>query len=151
MKALVLGFRFLVLKMIVGKEWIIDACGCDADKLRDAVLLRRIFGRVISELDLKVVGKMMLHQFPSPSGVTGVAMLSESHLAFHTYPEYGIATFNLYCCRERPRWNWEEVLSETLKAEKVIVRVIERAEIDEENTGTLPNGRVSAFFVGGES
>lgn len=137
--------------MIVGTEWIIDACVCDAEKLRDAAVLREIFGRVISELDLKVIGEMMWHQFPSPSGVTGVAMLSESHLACHTYPEYGIATFNLYCCRERPRWNWEEVLSETLKAEKVTVRMIERAEIDEENTGTLPDGRVSAFFVGGES
>jgi S-adenosylmethionine decarboxylase len=116
--------------MIVGTEWIIDAEGCDAGLLRDVELLREILERVIAELDLKVVGEMMWHRFPFPHGVTGVAMLSESHLACHTYPEYEIATFNLYCCRERPRWNWEEVLSETLKAKNVSVRMIERAVVD---------------------
>jgi S-adenosylmethionine decarboxylase len=116
--------------MIVGTEWLIDAVGCDAEKLRDVEALRGIFECVISELGLKVVDEMMWHQFPFPSGVTGVAMLSESHLACHTYPEYETATFNLYCCRERPRWNWEEVLSETLKAKNVTVRMIERAAID---------------------
>lgn len=116
--------------MIVGTEWLIDADGCDAKKLRDVKALREIFERVIDKLDLKIVDEMMWHQFPFPSGVTGLVMLSESHLACHTYPEYGIATFNLYCCRERPRWNWEEVLSETLKAKNVTVRMIERAGVD---------------------
>jgi len=115
--------------MIVGTEWLIDAFGCDAEKLRDVEALRVIFERAIDELDLKVVGEMMWHQFPSPSGVTGLALLSESHLACHTYPEHNIATFNLYCCRIRSRWNWEEVLSEALKAKNVTVRMIERAEI----------------------
>jgi S-adenosylmethionine decarboxylase len=116
--------------MIVGTEWLIDASGCDAGILRDAAALREIFSRIIAELDLKVVGEIHWHQFPSPHGITGFAMLSESHLACHTYPEYDVATFNLYCCRERPRWNWEEVLSETLKAKNVNVRMIERAAPD---------------------
>lgn len=116
--------------MIVGTEWLIDANGCDAQRLRDGEALREIFKRVIAELDLKVVGEISWHQFPSPYGVTGLALLSESHLACHTYPEYGIATFNLYCCRERPRWNWEEVLTETLKAKNVTVRMLERAAVD---------------------
>ena len=61
-----------------------------------------------------------------PGGVTGLALLSESHLACHTYPEFGVATFNLYCCRARPRWNWEAVLAEMLGATSVTVRVLER-------------------------
>lgn len=126
--------------MIVGTEWLIDANGCDADKLRDGEALREIFARVIDELNLKVVGEIHLHQFPSPYGITAFAMLSESHLACHTYPEYGVATFNLYCCRERPRWNWEANLSDTLKAKDVTVRMIERAVID-----------VQIKTVGGES
>lgn len=126
--------------MIVGTEWIIDANGCDAGKLCDGEALREIFARIIDELDLKVVGEIHLHQFPSPYGITGFAMLSESHIACHTYPEYGVATFNLYCCRERPRWNWEEVLRETLKAKNVTVRMIERAALD-----------VQIKTVGGES
>jgi S-adenosylmethionine decarboxylase len=116
--------------MIVGTEWLIDASGCDAPKLRDVERLRAIFERVIDELGLKVVDQMVWHQFPGPAGVTGLALLSESHLACHTYPEYKIATFNLYCCLERPRWNWEEVLSEMIGATNVTVRKIERAACD---------------------
>jgi S-adenosylmethionine decarboxylase len=133
MKALVFRFfvsGFSVLKMIVGTEWMIDASGCDAEALRNRGVLREIFARILAELDLKVVGEINWHQFPAPYGITGLALLSESHLACHTYPEYGMATFNLYCCRERPRWNWEEILSETLKAKNVRVRMFERAAVD---------------------
>ena len=59
----------------------------------------------------------------SPGGVSGLALLSESHLACHTYPEFGAATFNLYCCRNRTRWPWETMLKEMLGATEVQVRV----------------------------
>jgi S-adenosylmethionine decarboxylase len=54
-------------------------------------------------------------------------MLTESHLACHTYPEFGVATFNLYCCRERPAWPWDERLREMLGAHDVCVRSLSRA------------------------
>jgi hypothetical protein len=44
----------------------------------------------------------------------------------HTYPEHGLATFNLHCCRQRPRWLWEEALQQTLGATHVVVREIVR-------------------------
>ncbi|MCV4783507.1 S-adenosylmethionine decarboxylase, partial [Escherichia coli] len=44
----------------------------------------------------------------------------------HTYPEHGIATFNLYCCRERPQWNWKEKLTHSLGAQSVRIIKIER-------------------------
>jgi S-adenosylmethionine decarboxylase len=58
--------------------------------------------------------------------VSGLALLSESHLACHTYPEFGAATFNLYCCRDGAAWTWEEALKEMLGATEVHVRVYER-------------------------
>ena len=51
-----------------------------------------------------------------------MVLLTESHLCCHTYPESGVATFNLYCCRERPRWPWAEVLADVLRARRVEVR-----------------------------
>jgi S-adenosylmethionine decarboxylase len=53
-------------------------------------------------------------------------MLSESHLACHTYPEFGLATFNLYCCRERAAWDWQGMLSKMLDAKIVQVRQLSR-------------------------
>ena len=115
--------------MIVGTEWIIDVADCDAEKLRDLNLLRDAFDRIISDLDLKVIGEVHWHQFPLPgNGITGLALLTESHLACHTYPESNTATFNLYCCRARPEWNWETNLRALLGAKKVKVTKVERGE-----------------------
>jgi S-adenosylmethionine decarboxylase len=61
--------------------------------------------------------------------VTGLALLTESHLACHTYPEHNFATFNLYCCRERTEWNWAEKLTEFINAEQITVKRIERGTI----------------------
>ncbi|MCA1593464.1 MAG: S-adenosylmethionine decarboxylase [Acidobacteria bacterium] len=110
----------------VGTEWIVDAVGCRAEALADAGILDAVFRRVVAELNLKAVGEAQWHKFPEPGGVTGLLMLTESHLACHTYPEHGVATFNLYCCRARPEWPWVERLTEMLGASKVTVRVCER-------------------------
>jgi S-adenosylmethionine decarboxylase len=113
--------------MIVGTEWIIDAAGCPPEALRDVERLRAVLSRIVGELELKVVGEPLWHRFPPPGGVTGLVLLTESHLACHTYPEFGIATINLYCCRARREWSWAERLREMLGAEIVTVRVLERS------------------------
>ena len=112
--------------MTLGTEWLIDASGCDRDALADLDRLRAVFQRVIRDLNLNVLGEIAWHQFDHPGGVSGLALLSESHLACHTYPEFRAATFNLYCCRERTSWSWETILKEMLGATEVKVRVFER-------------------------
>ena len=112
--------------MIVGTEWLIEAFECDAGKLRSVETLRTVFTLIIEDLSLKTVGEPHWHKFAGEGGVTGLVMLTESHLACHTYPEHSTATFNLYCCKTRPEWNWEEKLSEMLKAETVNIQKIER-------------------------
>ena len=112
--------------MILGTEWVIDAVGCDPAALADLPRLHSLFERVIKDLDLHVLGEIAWHQFAAPGGVSGLALLSESHLACHTYPEFGAATFNLYCCRSRTAWPWEQMLMEMLGASSVTLRVFER-------------------------
>lgn len=119
--------------MIVGTEWLIEAFGCEADTLRDEVVIRGLFDRVMSDLGLRSVGSVW-HKFPGEGGVTGMIALTESHLACHTYPEYGTATFNLYCCRTRPEWDWEDNLKSMLGAEHVSVTKIDRGEMPVQNT-----------------
>jgi S-adenosylmethionine decarboxylase len=112
--------------MTLGTEWLIDASGCDRDALANLDRLRAVFNRVINDLELNVLGEIAWHQFDHPGGVSGLALLSESHLSCHTYPEFRAATFNLYCCRERASWTWETTLKEMLGATEVKVRVFER-------------------------
>jgi len=112
--------------MTLGTEWLIEASGCDAAALADLGRLREVFNRVIHDLELNVLGEIQWHQFDHPGGVSGLALLSESHLTCHTYPEFRAATFNLYCCRERASWTWETTLKEMLGATEVKMRVFER-------------------------
>jgi S-adenosylmethionine decarboxylase len=129
--------------LTVGTEWLIEASGCDAAALRDLGRLREVFARAIGELGLSVVGEQLWHKFPGEGGATGLAMLTESHLACHTYPEFGVATFNLYCCRERRAWPWEERLREMLCATSVSVRALRREP-------PAVEGSSHAFAHGGE-
>jgi S-adenosylmethionine decarboxylase len=112
--------------MIVGTEWLIEAFDCDARNLRELAVLQDVFARIINDLGLKTLGEPHWHKFDGEGGVTGLVMLTESHLACHTYPEYKTATFNLYCCRTRPEWNWEVNLKEMLGAAEINVTKIER-------------------------
>ena len=112
--------------MNVGTEWLIDARGCEAARIADLRRMRELCEQIIRELELKVIGGGQWHQFDGPGGVTGLYLLTESHLACHTYPELGVATFNLYCCRPRLPWPWEARLREALGATGVSVRFITR-------------------------
>lgn len=125
--------------MIVGKEWLIEATGCDGDALRDEKLVRGILDRVIADLGLKAVGTVW-HKFDGEGGVTGLIALTESHLACHTYPEYGTATFNLYCCKERQRWDWESNLKSDLSADNVMVTEFERGGVETVKFGVVRGG-----------
>ena len=112
--------------MIVGTEWLIEAFDCEAQILREPGVLQDVFARIIQDLGLKTVGAPHWHKFGGEGGVTGLTMLTESHLACHTYPEYKTATFNLYCCKSRPEWNWEANLIEMLGAAEVNITKIKR-------------------------
>lgn len=113
--------------MIVGTEWLIEATGCDRARLRDESAVRSVLDNVINDLGLKAIGSVW-HKFEGEGGVTGLIALTESHLACHTYPEHGTATFNLYCCRARPEWDWDTNLRNALGADSVTVTRIDRGE-----------------------
>ena len=118
-----------------GTEWIIDARGCSADSLRSLEVLCNLFARIIADLDLRTIGDSHWHQFPGTGGITGLCLLSESHLTCHTFPEFGSFCLNLFCCVPRARWEFESRLSEFLSASSVRVRVVSReySDIDTEN------------------
>ncbi len=109
-------------------EWLIDAYGCRPEALRSGEVLSGLFARIVHELDLHPVSEPRWHTFPGEGGMTGLLLLTESHLACHTFPEREFAAFNLYCCRPRGTWPWEERLREVLGADRVVVRFVSRGE-----------------------
>jgi S-adenosylmethionine decarboxylase len=114
------------LQFTGGCEWVVEAHGCNRAALSDVSVLARVFTRIIDEAGLHPIAQPVWHKFPGAGGVTGLALLSESHLACHTFPEFGSACLNLFCCRPRPQWDFEQRLKEMLGASAVTVRRIER-------------------------
>ena len=115
--------------LVLGTEWIVDAHGCDPSSLRSCAGLGRLFARIVDELGLRPVSEPVWHVFPGQGGITGVLLLSESHLACHTFPERGFAAFDLYCCRPSQEWPWAERLADALGAADVRVRSVPRGEL----------------------
>ncbi|WP_407659925.1 S-adenosylmethionine decarboxylase [Hyalangium gracile] len=103
-----------------------DASGCVPERLKDRAALAGLFEELIVLLELKVVGQPQWHVFPEPGGITGLTLLAESHLAIHTFPEHGFAALNVYCCRTRPRPDFEALVARYLGARECVVRELAR-------------------------
>lgn len=68
-----------------------------------------------------------LHRF-SPQGVSGVAVLAESHISVHTWPEAGYGAFDIFMCGKSDPWQAVPVLRAAFKAGAVDVRELRRGE-----------------------
>lgn len=73
--------------------------------------------------------KLVLHKF-SPFGVSGVAVISESHLSIHTWPEMDYAAIDVFTCgRNVKPYKALEVLKKILKPKKVEIIELKRGII----------------------
>lgn len=112
--------------VVTGAEWLVDATGCRPEPLRSVDAFSSLFDRIVGDLGLHPLQPALWHRFPGEGGITGLLLLSESHVTCHTFPERGFAAVNLYCCRERPEWPWEAELVRLLGARHVTVRRVTR-------------------------
>lgn len=114
------------MELTGGCEWVVEAHGCAPHALGDIEQLQALFAEIVEDMRLHPVCAPSWHKFEGAGGVTGLLLLSESHLACHTFPEYGSICLNLFCCRPRPEWDFEKGLAEKLGAASVRVRRIDR-------------------------
>lgn len=112
--------------MQYGLEWVVEAWGCSAASLRDQGVLQALFVSLIEDLRLRPVGPPIWHKFGG-GGVTGLCLLSESHLTCHTFPEHASLCLNLFCCVPRVEWRFERELQQRFGAKRVQVRCLFRS------------------------
>jgi S-adenosylmethionine decarboxylase len=68
-----------------------------------------------------------LHHF-QPSGVSGVAVLAESHISIHTWPEAGYAALDVFMCGKADPDACIPVLREAFKVKRVAVSELLRGQ-----------------------
>jgi S-adenosylmethionine decarboxylase len=103
---------------------LIDAWGSPADRLDDAEGIRSLLEQVVDTLGATLLD-LSLRRF-SPQGVTAVAMLAESHLAVHTWPELSYFAADLFYCGAGDSEKAVQMLVDTLGAVEVRQRHVAR-------------------------
>ena len=81
----------------IGRHIILEMWGCEnlnSEETAERALREMVVALDVNLLDLRV--------YPfSPIGVTGVAIVSESHIMIHTWPEHGYAAVDVFTCGEQ--------------------------------------------------
>ncbi len=80
----------------LGRHILAEFYECNSNVLNNLELIEKIMADAATECGATVVEKKF-HMF-SPYGVSGVVIISESHLAIHTWPEFGYAAVDLFTC-----------------------------------------------------
>jgi spermidine synthase len=81
-----------------GKQFIAEFINCSVDILNDQQTIERILSKGIEKCGLNLVS-INSHSF-NPIGVTSIAIISESHIAIHTYPEARHASLDIFTCSD---------------------------------------------------
>ena len=106
-----------------GTHLIIDLMG--AERLDDIDLLDETFRRCVDEAGATLL-HIHLHHFTPNGGVSGVAVLAESHISVHTWPEHNYAAFDVFMCGDTTPHVVIDILRNTFKARDVDVREVLR-------------------------
>lgn len=76
-------------------------CRCAPGLMTDGAVLRDALVGAVRAAGLTGVAQLF-HDFSAQggegSGITGVVLLAESHVAIHTWPERGAVTLDVYVC-----------------------------------------------------
>ena len=114
---------------LIGIHILLDLYGIDADKLNDSGLLGECLSESARACGLTPLSPPKLHTFEG-GGVTGVILLSESHIALHTYPEHGFIAVDLFSCGAGDPERAVEVFRQRLNpAREIVTRTSRGTEI----------------------
>jgi S-adenosylmethionine decarboxylase len=80
----------------IGHHYIVEASGCDPKIISDVGKVQQILVKA-AEIAGATVWSVSFSKFP-PSGVSGVVVISESHISTHTWPEFGYGALDFYSC-----------------------------------------------------
>lgn len=101
-----------------GTHLIIDLIG--ASRLDDIEHIERALVRCV-EVSKATLLHLHLHHFTPNGGVSGVAVLSESHISIHSWPEADYAALDVFMCGDAEPHNSIEVLREAFKPSDIRV------------------------------
>ena len=111
-------------RVFAGTHLIIEVV--DGSGLDDEARIQQAFRDCVDECGATLL-HIHTHKF-SPQGVSGVAVLAESHISVHTWPEIGYGAFDVFMCGDAEPWRAVDVLKRAFATETVHVKELRRGE-----------------------
>ncbi len=110
----------------LGKHILAEYKECDVSILNDIQKIESLLLKAAQKAGAFVLGSSF-HRF-QPQGVSGVVIISESHLAIHTWPELGYAAVDIFTCGDvKPEVSFE-FLKYSLNSKNASFNTIMRGE-----------------------
>ena len=85
-----------------------------------------IVNKIAKATDVEILN-ISQHVF-KPQGFTLIALLAESHMSFHTFPEKGIISFDFFTCGDTPPKPALEILKREIGHERIVIREFDRSD-----------------------
>lgn len=109
----------------LGRHILAEIYGCNSSILNSSEIIEKIM--VASALKAGAeIREVAFHKF-CPQGVSGVVIISESHLTIHTWPELGYAAVDIFTCGDRINpWDACNYVSDNLQASNMTATEVKR-------------------------
>jgi S-adenosylmethionine decarboxylase len=112
-------------KVFAGTHIIIDLWG--ASRLDNLQVMEQAFRDSVTECGATLL-HIHMHHFTPNGGISGVAVLAESHISVHTWPEANYAAFDVFMCGDAEPHKATEILRKAFSPNRVEVRELLRGE-----------------------
>lgn len=114
----------------LGRHILAEIYGCDAEILNDREKIEKIMVEAALNAGAEV-REVAFHKF-SPLGVSGVVVISESHLTIHTWPELGYAAVDVFTCGDHINpWDACNYMTERFGASHITATEVKRGLFDQ--------------------
>ena len=113
-------------QIYAGSHLIIDLWNTRFDNKINT--LKRIIKKSILIADATML-HIHLHRFGKEEGISGVAILAESHISVHTWPERDYIAFDIFMCGATKPQEASQYLIDTLKPKKNKITNLRRGVI----------------------
>ena len=114
----------------LGRHILAEIYGCDSAILNDKDAIEKIMVESALKSGAEV-REVAFHKF-NPQGLSGVVIISESHLTIHTWPELGYAAVDIFTCGDRINpWDACNYLTKFLNAKKMTATEVKRGIFEE--------------------
>ena len=112
----------------LGRHVLVEFYNCDAEVLNNLHHVEQAMKEAAVKAGSTIVDAVF-RRF-APHGISGVVVIAESHLAVHTWPEYGYAAMDLFTCGDKvDPWAARDYLAGVFRAGDSECREIPRGEL----------------------